>query len=242
MTGPRLGLDRELRRAWLDAAAAVASRRLSSGETQVALMRELDGQIRGTTPQSGRGKTVTILRRIWFAVPSDVESLRDRALALLADGDPDDRLALHWAMLLATHPFFADAAAVVGRLVGLQGTFERAHLMRRLTERWGDRSTLARAVPRLLVSLTEWGVLTLTGEQFRPAERTRVVLAPHAAILLEAALMASPGRTASFQALAASPLLFPFDVSAGLEEIRRSRRFHLHREGLDVEIVSLAGA
>lgn len=157
MTGPRLGLDRDLRRAWLDAAAAVASSRLSSGETQAALMRELDGQIRGSTPQSGRGKTVTILRRIWFTVPSDIESLRDRAITLLAEGDADDRLALHWAMLLATHPFFADAAAVVGRLVGLQGTFERAHLMRRLTERWGDRSTLARAVPRLLASLTEWG-------------------------------------------------------------------------------------
>lgn len=241
MTGPRLGLDRDLRRAWLDAAAAVASSRLSSGETQAALMRELDGQIRGSTPQSGRGKTVTILRRIWFTVPSDIESLRDRAITLLAEGDADDRLALHWAMLLATHPFFADAAAVVGRLVGLQGTFERAHLMRRLTERWGDRSTLARAVPRLLASLTEWGVLTLTAEQFRPAERPRVVLAPHAALLLEAALIASPSRTASIQSLASSPMLFPFGISAGLEEIRRPPRFRLHREGLDVEIVSLTG-
>lgn len=239
MTGPRLGFDRDIRRAWLDAAAAIASQRLSSRETQVALMRELDGQVRGTTPQSGRGKTVTILRRIWFAVPPEVEPLRDGALAILTDGDADSRLALHWAMLLATHPFFADAAAVVGRLLALQGTFERAHVMRRLTERWGDRSTLARAVPRLLVSLTEWGVLTHVGEQFGPPP-PRILSAPHAAILLEAGVMASPGRTASFQTLAGSPMVFPFDASGGIDQIRRSGRVRLHREGLDVEIVSLA--
>ncbi len=241
MTGARLGLDRDIRLSWLDAAAAITARGLSSRETQVALMRELEGQVLGDTPQSGRGKTVTILRRIWFAVPPGIESLRNRALALLNDGDADDRLALHWAMLLATHPFFADATSVIGRLLSLQGGLERVHVMKRLTERWGDRSTLARAVPRILVSLTEWGVLTLKGEQFGPGDRRRIALVPHAEVLLEAALMAMPGRTASFQALAASPMLFPFEVSGGLELIRRSNRVRLHREGVDVEVVSLPG-
>jgi hypothetical protein len=138
-------------------AAAVAARRLSTKDTQSALMAALEGQVPGTTPQSGRGKTVTVLRRIWFSVPASVEGLRDRALTLLPDGDADDRLALHWAMLLTTHSFFVDVAAVVGRLLALQGTFERAQVLRRLAERWGDRSTIARAVPRISSSQLEWG-------------------------------------------------------------------------------------
>jgi hypothetical protein len=35
-------------------------------------------------------------------------------------------------------------------------------------------------------------------------------------------------------------MVFPFHIEAGLEQIRRSGRFRLHREGLDVEMVSLA--
>src|SRR5436190_1543329 len=79
VTSPRLGLDRNLRLAWLDTAAAISARRLSTKETQAALMAALEGQVPGTTPQSGRGKTVTVLRRIWFNVPASNEELRDRA-------------------------------------------------------------------------------------------------------------------------------------------------------------------
>ncbi len=241
MTSPRLGLDRDLRLAWLDTAAAVAARRLSTTETQAALMAALEGQVPGTTPQSGRGKTVTVLRRIWFNVPAGAEGLRDRALTLLAEGDADDRLALHWAMLLATHPFFVDVTAVIGRLLALQGTFERVQVLRRLAERWGDRSTIARAVPRILSSQLEWGVLRLQGEEFSAAGKKRVVLPGHARLLAEALVLSSPGQTTSLQALTSAPTLFPFDVSSAVEWLRRSERFRVHREGFDVDLVTLSG-
>ena len=239
MTSPRLGLDRNLRLTWLDAAAAVAARRLNTTETQVALMAALEGEVLGTTPQSGRGKTVTVLRRIWYAVPPHAASLRNLALSLLPEGDVQDRLALHWGMLLVTHPFFADLALVAGRALALQGGFDRSYVLRRLADRWGDRSTLARAVPRVLASMSEWGVLEHRDGQFAARACRLPVRTRHAAVLLEATVLASPSHTSSLGALPSSPMLFPFEVQGGLDQVRTSDRFSIHREGMDVDVVSI---
>jgi hypothetical protein len=235
----RLGLDRDIKLAWLDAAAAIAARRLGTSDTQKALMAALEGEVPGTTPQSGRGKTVTVLRRVWYSVPAEATSLRDLALTLLQEGDARDRLALHWAMLLGTHPFFGDVAASVGRSLSLQGAFDRASILRRVKERWGDRSTLSRAIPRLLASFVDWGVLERDRERFTAPAARLALGTDHEVVLLEAAILASPGATSSVAALAASPMLFPFDIHTGLERVRRSDRFTVHREGMDTEIVAL---
>lgn len=238
MTRSRLGLDRDIKLAWLDAAAAVSARRLSNPDTQKALMAALEGEVLGTTPQSGRGKTVTVLRRIWYSVPPHVESLRDLSLSLLQDGDARDRLTLHWAMLLATHAFFADLVGVAGRAISLQGGFERSLLLRRLAERWGDRTTLVRAVPRVLASLVEWGVLVNRDGQFVRLS-THKVGPTHATVLLEAVVLASPNYASSLAALQESPMLFPFNVQSGFEHVRSSGRFVIEREGVNVDIVTV---
>ena len=239
MTSPRLGLDRNLRLAWLDAAAAVGGRGLKGPELQAALMAALENELPGTGHNSARGKTVTVLKRIWCIVPEPTRDLRDRALAKLSEGDSDYRLALHWAMLSATYPFFADISEVVGRLLTLQGSFDRVHVVRRISDRWGDRTTIPKAVRRLLTSMVEWGVLVRQDDQFSAAAKRRVASPDHAALLVEAALLASPGQTALVAALVASPMLFPFDVAAGAEQLRQSPRFRVHREGLNVEVLTL---
>lgn len=238
MTSSRLGLDRDLKLTWLDEAAVIAGRKLSRVQLQTALMAALAGELPGAGHNSARGKTVTVLKRVWITVPEDVTPLRDRALALLREGDADDRLALHWAMLLATHPFFADTVGSAGRLLALQGTFERGHLLRRLKDKWGDRPTIPKAVRRVLTSLVDWHVLQNTGSEFAATGAPRRLSAGHSGALLEAAVLASPDQTAPLQALDHSPMLFPFDVSAGLEQIRRSGRFRVHREGMGIEILS----
>lgn len=239
MTSPRLGLDRDLKLGWLDEAAVIAGRNLSRVQLQAALMGALAGELPGAGHNSARGKTVTVLKRVWITVPNDVTPLRDRALGLLQDGDAGDRLALHWALLLATHPFFADVAGSVGRLLALQGAFERTHVLRRLKDKWGDRPTIPKAVRRVLTSLVGWQVLENTGSEFSRKRAPGRLSAEHAAVLLEATVFASPDQTTSMQALASSPLLFPFDVGAGLDQVRASGRFSVHREGMDLEIVSV---
>jgi hypothetical protein len=62
-------------------------------------------------------------------------------------------------MALAAYPFFMDLMAAVGRLIALQSAATLAQLTRRMIENWGDRSTLRRAVQRVLRSVVQWGIL-----------------------------------------------------------------------------------
>jgi hypothetical protein len=74
----RIGFDRTIASEWLDATVA----RVMSGETPEAtrsfLWDFLEDVESGTTNNSNRGKTLTVLTRIWISVPKQAEPLRVR--------------------------------------------------------------------------------------------------------------------------------------------------------------------
>ena len=158
-----IGFDRKIRLSWLDATVEWTAQGLSAAEARAQLERLLDGQVAGDGPHSARGKTMTVLLHVWKAVPDAAVPLRDDGLALLSSRCGRDRLPLHWGMCLATYPFFRDVAATTGRLLALQGTAALSQIVRRMAESWGERSTLTRAVQRVVRSCVEWGVLVETG-------------------------------------------------------------------------------
>ena len=64
----------------------------------------LGGVVGGDTVHSARGKTLTVLMRIWVSVPRDAESLRDTAIKRISSASLEERLAIHWAMSVACCP------------------------------------------------------------------------------------------------------------------------------------------
>ena len=160
-----IGFDRKVRLRWLDATAEWTMQGLSVPEVRAQLERLLDGQVAGEGPHSARGKTMTVLLHVWTAVPDAAVPLRDDALVLLGGRTGRDRLPLHWGMCLATYPFFRDVAATTGRLLALQGEVALSQIVRRMAESWGERSTLTRAVQRVVRSFVEWGVLAESGDR-----------------------------------------------------------------------------
>lgn len=154
-----IGFDRELRLEWLDAVAS----RAAAGDAPEVVRPWLDehlADVLGGKGRSGnRGKTVTVLTRIWVNVPPRCLPLRNKAVGLLAAGDATDRLALHWAMASAVYPFFADVVTVMGRLLALQGEVERQAVIRRVVEAWGDRPAVSRGCRAVWHSVKGWGVL-----------------------------------------------------------------------------------
>lgn len=168
-------------------------------------------------------------------------SLRDRAARLLPALDAEQRVALHWAMLAAAYPFFRDVAMNTGRLLGLQGNLALAQLTRRMREGWGDRSTMARAAQRVVRSMVQWGVLSDSDTRgiYDPPHKAISVEPPIGSLLLEALLLQCEQESLPLEQAQRHPAFFPFHIELRAHELRGSDRFDIHRQGLDVDVVSL---
>lgn len=238
-----IGFDRRIDFEWLDAAAAHAASGAAVDELRPYLWRLLDGAVSGDKKNSARGKTVTVLNHIWGEVPAPAELLRERAAAQLEGCTPDERLALHWAMMLGTYPVFTDTAAAVGRLVTLQGSFTLAHLTRRLVGTWGQRSTLERAGQRIIRSMVQWDVLrdTATRGRYEAVPRRRKAGPAVGTVLIEALLVDAEEASLPLNQLTGHPAIFPFDLDVNASHVRGASQFRVHRQGLDSDFVELQG-
>src|SRR4051794_19777440 len=111
-----IGIDRKIKRAWLDALLD----RLARTQDQDTLRPYLDEILREELPGSAsRAKSAGIALRIWGGISADRAPLRDRALEILPSIGGGDRLWLHWGMTALAYPFFRDVAGVVGRMLAL---------------------------------------------------------------------------------------------------------------------------
>lgn len=240
-----VGFDRKIRLEWLDATADWAAEGLPIPEIRARLAWLLQGQVAGEGPHSARGKTITVLVRVWALVPPDLKPLRDEGLNFLRRRAGRDRLPLHWGMCLATYPFFRDVATIVGRLLVLQGTVAASQITRRVAETWGERSTIARAVPRVLGSLVLWGALAQAGPRGVYAGTTKILVGSQkdetGPWLAEAALSGCRRPSHSLRGLVASPALFPFALDLRAPDLLRSPRLEIHRQGLDEDLVLRKG-
>ncbi|MFQ5874467.1 MAG: hypothetical protein ACE5JL_11795 [Dehalococcoidia bacterium] len=217
-----IGFDRKIRLSWLDATADWAAQGRSAAEIRARLDQLLDGQVAGEGSRSARGKTKTVLLHIWVLVPEHFLPLRDDGLALLRQRSGRDRLPLHWAMCVATYPFFRELAATTGRLLGVQGTATLSQIARRMTEAWGERSTVIRAVQRLTRCFVDWGALRETGERGVFNAPQRVIVAEHKDLglwMLEAALSNCDAPMVPLRSLIGSSAFFPFSLSLSPRDV-----------------------
>ena len=237
---PTIGFDRKIDIEWLDAVAG----QVAAGQT-VDLIRKfmwsfLDGAVAGETVHSGRGKTLTVLTRIWVVVPKEAMPLRDSASRCLASATGEQRSAIHWAMTIGTYPFFFDVATSIGKLLAINGQANLSQIDRKMTETWGDRSTLSRALQRVLRSMVQWGLL-----RDGPAKGLLVPLPHRVPVpdeigeLLFQAVLLSHGRGMPLAQLRGHPALFPFDVRLSASSLRKNICLRVQRQGDQTDFVEL---
>jgi len=237
----RIGFDRTIASEWLDAAVA----RVMTGEAPEATRKFLwdflaDVEL-GKSHNSGRGKTLTVLTRIWEDVPEQAEPLKRAALKCVAGTTGDRRLAVHWAMVAGTHPFFSDVATNVGKLLKLHGQANRSQIKRRMTETWGDRSTLERTIQHVLRSMAQWGLVRKgdePGSLIGPPQRIRI--SDDVGQLLLHSVVLGHGRGLPYLQLVDHPALFPFAVDVPARDLMRNPIFHVQRQGDQSDFVELA--
>ncbi len=240
MTHKLVGFDRKIHLSWLDATADWASQGLPAADIRKRLDRLLDGQVAGIGSHSARGKTMTVLMHLWVLVPERLVPLRDDGLLLLRDRGEDRRLPLHWGMCLAGYPFFRDVASTTGRLLSLQGSVALSQIVRRMTESWGTRSTVTRAVQRIVRSFVAWGVVVETGEQgiFAPAPRIAVHDPEVGAWLLEAGIADTARQEHPLHSLVGSVSFYPFDIKLSVRDVTRRPALEVYHQALDGSVVT----
>lgn len=239
-----IGFDRELYLAWLDLTAGLAQEKLEAQQIRQKLHHQLADEIPG---QAARRNTVALLTRLWVRVPTEHQALQSEALTLLVNILPEERLWLHWGMSMLAYPFFHDIAGTIGRLLKLQGEFESLQVRQRMRESWGQRTTLDRAINRVIQTYLIWDVIRETSES-RVYQTTLVRRTTNSALtlwflecIIHSTRQASgqEDRQLPLTELIQSPAIFPFDLTPHIATLRRSDRFEISHQGLDMEMVAL---
>jgi len=241
----RIGFSQRIRLEWLDATASLIlagnDRRAIDASLQALLADKVS--VGGRATRGNREKTITILMKTWLDMPQGLGPLRDAGLELLRGLSRDDRIAVHWGMVLAAYPFWGSVAAHTGRLLRLQDSVGAAQVQRRIRERYGERPTVERATRRVLRTFIDWGVLDDTATRgLYVRGRRHTIQAPECiAWLAEAVLTARSSGAATAKDLLASQALFPFNLApmTAQQVASLSSRLDVLRHGLDEDLVML---
>ncbi|HUJ08535.1 MAG TPA: hypothetical protein VL171_00775 [Verrucomicrobiae bacterium] len=239
----QIGIDRLVRLAWLERTSSLVLAGNSPADIKAILQDGL-----GDTFQSGKtekrgslGKTITILMKVWLTAPREFNAFRIAGLELLKRVPKQDRIVVHWGMVMAVYPFWASVAGQVGRLIKLQGSAVAAQVQRRMCEQYGERETVSRRTRYVLRSFVDWGVLQETGAagHYEPLPLIPVTERDLTAWLIEAVVLSRASKPMTLKHLTGSTSLFPFQLKQITAEELASAvsRLDVIRHNLDDELV-----
>lgn len=241
----QVGIDRLIRLAWLERTSALVLGGNTKTEINNALQKDLCDSFQSGMPtkRGSLDKTITILMKVWLTTPHELSGLRDAGLEFLKRMSKQDRKVIHWGMLMAAYPFWANVAIQTGRLLRLQGIAGAAHVQRRVREQYGERDTVSRAAQRVLRSFVDWEVLGETdlAGMYEPLPQMVVSYRDVVAWLIEAVVLSRINGSMTLKGLLESVSLFPFRlprITAG-ELVASSTRLDIITHNLDEELVVL---
>jgi hypothetical protein len=210
----KVGIKQVIRLEWMDRCLSLLLSGMSASEIRKDLIDYLaDKKQSGGTGERG-DKTYTIAIGIlaaWFDPSPELIDLRDQLLLKAKQYTQESWLPLHWALMIATYPFWYNVAIQTGRVLALQEKVTQKQIFDRLVERYGERATVLRNARYAVRSFVAWRVLEDTEIKGRYKKSDpRAVSDPQIiAMLFEAMLISTPENKAPLRSLIASPALFP---------------------------------
>ncbi len=234
-----IGFRRNIYLSWLDATAAMCSETNDVQELRTRLDPIVAEQVQS---QENRQVAIGILLSIWVKTGEQHDDLRNEAVTLFAQSrTAHDRIWLHYGLSLLAYPFFRQGMVTIGQLLRHRETIGTRDVEQRLADVVGQLGGLKKATERLIFSLRNWGLLIDTPQRYAYAPRQLTATTP--AIeqwMLEAALAAHPAQDLPFADLVRLPELFPCSFTLGIDDLRRTERFEVQRQGMGWDMVRLA--
>ncbi len=234
---PLVGFDRYVEKAWMEQAAKLVVDGNNLKDINEKLDEYLLPSINGET---SRRKTKNILTATWAKSLAEESAYKQEAVALFTNANSQERLTIHYAMSIATYPFFMSLSKILGRLFKLQDEVSNTEFYRRVIEGVGDRDSIKRAAARYLQSLIEWGLIEPSGRaSVKPAAKIQVSGTDLITWLYASILFSSDRDRLSIDDITSDPSWFPFDIPHGYFNVRQSEIIEVIHQGVGNTLIAL---
>jgi len=209
------GFCRHVEKEWLEQSLRWVANGASSAQLNNSLDNFLSAYI---VSKENRRKARNLLTSVWTQpVDQYIKNFFDKGIELHKDAESFS-LPIHWGMLIARKPFFAEVARFIGRQARLNNTFTYAQAFRRMSMLYGETAATSRALSAVLRTMMELGILK---RNISPAcysiVNQRVSISSHLANwLLDALLISSNKESISLDDALNDQALFPFHLDINL--------------------------
>lgn len=235
-----VGFDRYIQLDWLN---AIAGKLCVEGENRDSIRDYLHDLLKADYPNyEARRKTITVLTRIWTRIPSKMDGLQEQAVSLFDKVAPAEKIWLHWGMTMAAYPFFEDITSAIGRLLSLQGETTTNQIHQRIEEKWGQRTTVVRAIDRVIQSMYEWKVIQLLDDNNNTIRALRKFSTNKRDLqlwLLQAVLLSEGTDSMQVQQAMSFPSIFPFTLNITRLDLQKSNVWEYSKQDINTEILTM---
>jgi hypothetical protein len=229
-----IGFNRHLESDWLAQTASWVANGIENKE----LKDKIDSMLTPVfTSQVAKDKTRNLLFGIWSKLPKHISAQFQADGAKLLMDHSEIHLVFHWGMMLAKYPFFTFVIAQIGRLTKLNDSFVYSQLEQRVTENFGDTSTIKRSMQFVVRTLMNLQVLANPKQGvYQLQNPIKVEAAPIKAWLTEANILTDDSSSKSLTVINDDPVWFPFDLYFEANDLTHNSRLEVHHQSSDTII------
>ncbi len=238
MADKGIGFDRNIRVSWMD---TVAVERLASDDVGVIRDRLMVFLETDLASREGRLKTARLLAKIWHGTAATSPAIHAEALRLFATAETaGDRIWLHYGLTVLAFPFFRDVASTVGRYTRHGDEITSAIVRQKMFADRGQIAIIEKSAERSLFLMRQLGLLGIGSKptSYVACPSALTTRSPELETWLLAALVAAqPGGQIAADDIFRLPELFGFNLTVGLDAVRRSPLFEVQRQGSSWDLV-----
>lgn len=222
-----VGMSRSIKLEWLNKTVELLLEEKDDAQIKMDLNDYLSYEISSPTVLR---KTREILMTIWVKTPDELKVVKQQALNAYKNPS-DNKMAIHWCMMLLMYPIFSDVCGLIGKLSNIQDTFTTAWLKEKLYEMWGERTTLLHSIDKILQTLKLIGAIENQKAGVYHIRKYAVSDTKTVEVLLLAILGLKEKGYYDVSELHNIPQMFPFEFFVSHEWLHNSKLFSLNNFG-----------